>query len=57
MSEHILIERSGAVVTIRMARPEKKNALTADMYTGLTTGLGEATADASVRAIAGYASR
>ena len=30
MSEHIQIERSGAVVTIRMARPEKKNALTGD---------------------------
>lgn len=51
MSEHILIERSGAVVTIRMARPEKKNALTADMYSGLTTGLRDANADAGVRAI------
>ena len=51
MSEHILIERNGAVVTIRMARPEKKNALTAAMYSGLTAGLREATADSGVRAI------
>ena len=51
MSEHILIERSGAIVTIRMARPEKKNALTAEMYTGMTAGLRDATTDAGVRAI------
>ena len=32
MSDHIQIERHGAVQTIRMNRPDKKNALTRAMY-------------------------
>ena len=51
MSEHVQTERSGAVVTIRMARPEKKNALTVDMYRGMTVALSDATHDPGVRAI------
>ena len=51
MSEHVLIERDGAVVTIRMSRPEKKNALTVDMYRAMTDGLRDATQDDGVRAI------
>ena len=51
MSEQILIERDGPVVTIRMSRPEKKNALTVDMYRGMTEALRGATADEGVRAI------
>jgi enoyl-CoA hydratase/carnithine racemase len=51
MSEHVQTERSGAVVTIRMARPEKKNALTVDMYRGLTAAFSDATSDPTVRAI------
>ena len=51
MSDHIQTERHGAVVVIRMARPEKKNALTADMYTGMTGALRDATRDDGVRAI------
>ncbi|MDZ7632269.1 MAG: enoyl-CoA hydratase [Gemmatimonadaceae bacterium] len=51
MSDHILVERNGAVVTIRMARPEKKNALTVDMYRGLTVAFSDATADPGVRVI------
>jgi len=51
MSDHVLTERAGAVVTIRMSRPDKKNALTVDMYRAMTTALRDATADVEVRAI------
>jgi len=39
------------VVTIEIARPEKKNALTQAMYTAMAEALIAATADASVRAV------
>ena len=51
MSDHILTERRGAVLTIRMSRPEKKNALTVDMYRAMTDRLRDATQDDGVRAI------
>lgn len=51
MSDNILTERAGAVVTVRMSRPEKKNALTAGMYSGMTAALRDARGDAGVRAI------
>lgn len=51
MSEHIEIERSGAVVTIRMARPEKKNALTGAMYTAMSDALDAARADDATRVV------
>jgi enoyl-CoA hydratase/carnithine racemase len=51
MSDHIQTERSGAIVTIRMARPEKKNALTFDMYRGLTAAIIGAVNDEGIRVI------
>lgn len=51
MSDHILTERSGAVITIRMSRPEKKNALTFDMYRGLTDVINSAIRDDTVRVL------
>ena len=51
MSEHIQIERHGAVAELRIARPAKKNALTRDMYEGLVEGLTAAEADDAVRVI------
>jgi enoyl-CoA hydratase/carnithine racemase len=51
MSDHILIEKSGAVVTIRMSRPDKKNAITVDMYRGMTDALNDAAHDAAVRVV------
>lgn len=51
MTDHVLTERSGFIVTIRMARPEKKNALTVDMYRGMTAALNEASHDPGVRVI------
>ncbi len=51
MSENIQTVRDGAIVTIRMARPEKKNALTVAMYTAMDQALQAATADDAVRVI------
>ena len=51
MSDQIQIERDGAVLSIRMARPEKKNALTVAMYDAMEGALSAAAQDQSVRAI------
>lgn len=49
MSEHVTVERRGAVQAIRMNRPDKKNALTRDMYTAMTEALRAGDADAAIR--------
>lgn len=51
MSDHVLTERSGAVLTIRMSRPEKKNALTNAMYYVMTAAMRAAIADDTVRVL------
>ena len=51
MSDHIQTERRGAVCIIRMARPEKKNALTVAMYAAMTHAIRDAVADDGVRVI------
>ncbi len=50
MSDHIQIERHGAVQIIRMNRPDKKNALTRAMYATMTKAIVEGDADVSIRA-------
>lgn len=56
MSEtHVLVERPQAqpgVMVIRFNRPEKKNAITGDMYDRMTAALHEADNDAAVRTVA-----
>ena len=47
----ILVEREGSVMTLRMNRPEKRNALTSAMYSGLADGLDAADADPGVRVV------
>jgi enoyl-CoA hydratase/carnithine racemase len=47
----ILTETAGAIACIQIARPERKNAITADMYTALSGALQAAEADPSVRVI------
>jgi enoyl-CoA hydratase/carnithine racemase len=47
----VVTETKGPVLVLRLARPEKKNALTAEMYDGLTAGLRSAARDAGVRAV------
>lgn len=49
MTDHILIERRGAVQIIRMNRPDKKNALTRAMYGKMSAALVEGDADPAIR--------
>lgn len=51
MSQHVTTEVASGVMTLRLARPEKKNALTFAMYGALTEGLTGAAASAEVRAV------
>ena len=51
MTDMIAIERSDGVVVLRINRPEKRNALTSDMYRALTVALDDASADDEVGAI------
>lgn len=50
MSE-ILLTRADGVLTIRLARPQKKNALTAAMYEAMIAAFAEAEADPQIGAI------
>jgi enoyl-CoA hydratase/carnithine racemase len=47
----IITERSGGVLRIMLNRPEKKNALTGAMYTGLAEILEDADSDETVRVV------
>jgi enoyl-CoA hydratase/carnithine racemase len=47
----ILTEHLGAIARIQIARPERKNAITADMYAALADALAAAETDPSVRVI------
>jgi enoyl-CoA hydratase/carnithine racemase len=49
MSEHILIERLGPIQTIRMNRPDKKNAITRAMYGAMASAIAVGDADATLR--------
>lgn len=49
MSDHILVERGGAVQTIRLNRPDKKNAITRAMYADMTAALAGADGDDAIR--------
>lgn len=51
MSEHLLIDRSEAVLTLSMHRPDKKNALTRDMYSAMAEAINAAQSDDSLRAV------
>jgi enoyl-CoA hydratase/carnithine racemase len=51
LSEHVLIERSGGVLTLTLNRPEKKNALTYEMYATIGDTLQAADDDPEVRCI------
>ncbi len=48
MGDLIQVSRKGAVQTVRLNRPEKKNALTAAMYAALAEALNRANADEAV---------
>jgi len=49
MNEHIKIERSSAIQSIRMNRPDKKNAITRAMYAQMAGALTAGDADPGIR--------
>lgn len=51
MSNTLTVTRDGPVMEITFNRPEKKNALTRDMYAGVVTAFQDADADPAIRAI------
>jgi enoyl-CoA hydratase/carnithine racemase len=51
MTEHIVVTDEGAVRTIRMNRPEKKNALTLAMYGAMAEALRDAQASDAIRCV------
>ena len=51
MSEHVRIERDGAVLAITLARPERRNAITVAMYAALADAIESAADDPSLRVI------
>src|SRR5947209_19739673 len=51
MADNISVSVENGVLTVRMDRPEKKNALTREMYLGMIEALKQAEADAAVRVI------
>jgi enoyl-CoA hydratase/carnithine racemase len=48
---HVEVEHNGKVLKIALNRPEKKNALTAEMYDGLADAFEQAQQDDEVRVI------
>ena len=51
MAEHIVVSVEGRILTLRLDRPEKKNALTRGMYLGMIEALKQADTDPNVRVI------
>jgi enoyl-CoA hydratase/carnithine racemase len=51
MSEHVIVETRERVTRIELSRPDKKNALSPDMYAALARALEGADADPQVRAV------
>jgi len=51
MSEHILIERRGAQLSLTLARPERRNAITVAMYAALADAIEGAANDSAIRLI------
>jgi enoyl-CoA hydratase/carnithine racemase len=51
MTEHVLIEKSGGVLTLTLNRPEKMNALTRAMYQALGDAIDGAEHDRDVRCV------
>jgi enoyl-CoA hydratase/carnithine racemase len=51
MAAHIRIETAAGLMSVTLARPEKKNALTGAMYQALCEALTQASADAAIRTV------
>ena len=51
MSEHVRVERDGALLSVTLARPERRNAITVAMYGALADAVEQGSSDESVRLI------
>jgi enoyl-CoA hydratase/carnithine racemase len=51
MSEHVRVEREGALLSVTLARPERRNAITVTMYAALAKAVEDGANDDSVRLI------
>ena len=51
MTDTLLVEREGGLLSVRLNRPEKKNALTRAMYSRLAEVLEQADADPDINAL------
>jgi enoyl-CoA hydratase/carnithine racemase len=51
MSDSVLVSDDGGIRTVRMHRPDKKNALSQPMYAAMTAALNEAAADTAIRCV------
>ena len=51
MTEHVIVEKAGGVLTLTLNRPEKKNALTRAMYETIGSAIDNAPNDPDVRCI------
>lgn len=51
MSEHVRVEKQGAVLAVTLARPERRNAITVAMYDALAQALESAATDPSIRVV------
>lgn len=51
MSEHVRVERSGERLSITLARPERRNAITVAMYAALADAIESVAGDSAVRVI------
>ena len=51
MTEHVRVERDGAVLAITLARPERRNAITVAMYAALADAIESAADDPAIRVI------
>ena len=51
MSEHVRVEKSGSVLAITLARPERRTAITVAMYSAIAEAIEGAASDPSLRVI------
>ena len=51
MSQHVRVEKEGSIVSITLARPERRNAITVAMYAALADAVDQAASDESVRLV------
>ena len=51
MSEHVRVDKQGGVLSITLARPERRNAITVAMYAALADTIESAAADSETRVI------